>query len=245
MHVAANCWSSISPQGRISELRTVDPPWEKTLARYALKATFSNLGMRAGGYFPGANGLAGLIDLNEKAGELSLDAQKAVGTRLARQYFPSPNIDFDQLKARVTAGRLKRASLVDVKLERLQFDGADATGTASGSYRYERQWAGRTIDLGANVARADARAGLALLCRNADQCQNAARLGAARCCGRARRHDGKLVLKGNLADFPFRDPVKGASSWLRPRRLRARWTTSRDWPRHREASRPISASVSA
>jgi uncharacterized protein (TIGR02099 family) len=189
------------PQGRISELRTSWEMADEKLARYALKATFSNLGMRAGGYFPGANGLAGLIDLNEKAGELSLDAGQS-GLALPA-IFPEPNIDFDQLKARVT-WKAEAAGLA-IKLERLQFDGADATGTASGSYFYDGNGPG-VIDLGANIARADARA----VWRYLPHAVNAeARDWVRHGVVAGKGHDGKLVLKGNLADFPFRDPVKG------------------------------------
>lgn len=189
------------PQGRISELRTSWEMADEKLARYALKATFSNLGMHAGGYFPGANGLAGLIDLNEKAGELSLDAGQS-GLALPA-IFPEPNIDFDQLKARVT-WKAEAAGLA-IKLERLQFDGADATGTASGSYFYDGNGPG-VIDLGANIARADARA----VWRYLPHVVNAeARDWVRRGVVAGKGHDGKLVLKGNLADFPFRDPAKG------------------------------------
>ena len=189
------------PQGRISELRTSWEMANEKLARYALKATFSNLGMRAGGYFPGANGLAGLIDLNEKAGELSLDAGPS-GLALPA-IFPEPNIDFDQLKARVT-WKAEAAGLA-IKLERLQFDGADATGTASGSYFYDGNGPG-VIDLGANIARADARA----VWRYLPHAVNAeARDWVRHGVVAGKGHDGKLILKGNLADFPFRDPAKG------------------------------------
>jgi uncharacterized protein (TIGR02099 family) len=189
------------PQGRISELRTSWEMADEKLARYALKATFSNLGMHAGGYFPGASGLAGLIDLNEKAGELSLDAEQS-GLALPA-IFPEPNIDFDQLKARVT-WKAEAAGLA-IKLERLQFDGADATGTASGSYFYDGNGPG-VIDLGANIARADARA----VWRYLPHAVNAeARDWVRRGVVAGKGHDGKLVLKGNLADFPFRDPAKG------------------------------------
>ena len=189
------------PQGRISELRTSWELADEQLERYALKATFSGLGMHAGGYFPGADGLAGLIDLNEKAGELTLEAGQS-GLALPA-IFPEPKIDFEQLKARVT-WKAEPAGLA-IKLERLQFDGADAAGTASGTYFYDGKGPG-VIDLGANIARADARA----VWRYLPHAVNAeARNWVRRGVVAGKGHDGKLVLKGNLADFPFRDPAKG------------------------------------
>jgi uncharacterized protein YhdP len=62
------------------------------------------------------------------------------------------------------------------------------------------------IDLGANIARADARA----VWRYLPHVVNAeARDWVRRGVVAGKGHDGKLVLKGNLADFPFRDPAKG------------------------------------
>lgn len=189
------------PEGRISELRTSWELADEKLERYALKAAFSDLGMHAGGYFPGARGLGGLIELNEKGGELALEAGRS-GLALPA-VFPEPNIDFDQLKARVSWKN--EVDKLVIKLERLQFAGADAAGTASGSYSYDGSGPG-VIDLAASIDRADARAVWRYLPRvvNAE-----ARDWVRRGVVAGKGHDGKLVLKGNLADFPFRNPGKG------------------------------------
>ena len=190
-----------SPQGQIAELRASWTLAGEKLEKYALKAGFSDLGVTAAGYFPGAKGLAGLLDVNEKAGELLLDAGKS-GISLPA-VFPVPDIDFDQLKARVTWK--VAAEMLAVKLERLQFDGADATGAARGTYAYDGKGPG-VIDLSADISRADARAVWRFLPHAVNV---TAREWVRRGVVAGKGHDGKFVLKGNLADFPFRDPATG------------------------------------
>ena len=189
------------PQGRIAELRSSWTLAADKLERYALKAGFSDLGVTAAGYFPGAKGLTGQLDVNEKAGELLLDADKS-GISLPA-VFPVPDIDFDQLKARVTWKT--EAEKLAVKLERLQFDGADASGSARGTYLYDGKGPG-VIDLSADISRADARAVWRFLPHAVNvTARDWVRRGVVAGKGR----DGKFVLKGNLADFPFRDPATG------------------------------------
>lgn len=189
------------PQGRIAELRASWGLEAEALKRYSLRARFEQLGILPGGYFPGASGLSGNIDLTEKGGELILDAGTS-GLALPA-VFPEPDIALDALKAKAswkTAG-----SVVDIKLERLEFAGPDAAGSARGSYRFTGSGPGE-IDLVANVDRADARA----VWRYMPHVVNAeARDWLKRGLVAGRGYDGKLILKGNLQDFPFRDGKSG------------------------------------
>jgi len=191
-----------APQGRISELRASWGGTGEKLASYALRANFSDLGIRPGGYFPGSTGLSGLVQLDERGGEISLDS-KASSLSLPA-VFPEPETALDLLRGRATwkiAGEV-----IDLKLERLQFEGPHAAGTASGSYRHTGAGPG-VIDLVASISRADGRAVWRYLpyAVSADV-RDWVRTGIVE--GRA--HDAKLVLKGNLADFPFRDEAKGS-----------------------------------
>ncbi|MFZ2268736.1 MAG: YhdP family protein [Azonexus sp.] len=188
------------PQGRITELRA---NWEisgEELQRYALKAGFRGLGLEAGGYFPGASGLSGRIDLNEKSGDLTLDS---AGSGLSLPaVFPEPDIALDSLKAKVS-WRVDQA--IDIRLEKLEFAGPDAAGSARGTYRHTGQGPGE-IDLQASVDRADGRA----VWRYMPHAVNAdARAWIRRGIVAGRGYDGKLVLQGNLKDFPFRDGKSG------------------------------------
>lgn len=189
------------PQGRIAELRASWGVEAEALKRYSLKARFDQLGILPGGIFPGASGLSGTIDLTEKGGELLLDAG-ASGLALPA-VFPEPDIALDALKAKATWKTA--ASVIDIKLERLEFAGPDAAGSARGSYRFTGSGPGE-IDLVANVDRADARA----VWRYMPHVVNAeARAWLKRGLVAGRGYDGRLILKGNLQDFPFRDGKSG------------------------------------
>ncbi|MBK7414041.1 MAG: TIGR02099 family protein [Dechloromonas sp.] len=117
--------------------------------------------------------------------------------------FPEPTTDLDQLKARVT-WKAQESGLA-VKLERLQFEGVGAAGSANGTYLYTGNGPG-VIDLAADIKRADARIVWRYLPHAVSVgARDWVRLGIVAGKG----HDGRLVLKGDLADFPFRDPAKG------------------------------------
>lgn len=189
------------PQGRLTGLRAGWGRAGEVLDQYSLRATFAGLGLLADGYFPGANGLAGQVEFDEKGGSLSLDASKS-GISLPA-VFVDPGFAFDQLRARATwkvAGER-----VDVKLERLQFDSADVAGSTSGSYHYTGVGPG-VIDLVGTITRADGRAVWRYIPKVVDN-EVRAWLRSGILAGRG--YDGKIVLKGDLADFPFRDPATG------------------------------------
>lgn len=193
--------SDFQPAGQIAELRASWSMVGGTLKRYGLKANFSELGIRASGYVPGAHGLSGRVDLSEKGGDLNLDSA-ASGLSLPA-VFPEPDIALDKLKAWVTWKNSAEAA--DIRIERLDFSGPEATGGARGLYRYTGQGPGE-IDLTATVERADGSA----VWRYMPHAVNAnARHWLRRGIVSGRGYDGRLVLKGNLKDFPFRDPATG------------------------------------
>ena len=189
------------PQGQVSELRASWGIEEGALKRYALQAAFSGLGMLPGGAFPGASGLNGRIDLSEKGGELTLDAKRS--TLSLPAVFPEPDIAFDSLRA--NARWTMDGGGIELRLSRLDFASPDAAGEARGVYRFHGDGPG-VIDLQATLSRADGRAVWRYLPHavSADV-RDWLRSGIA--AGRA--SDAKLVLKGNLADFPFRDAKSG------------------------------------
>lgn len=190
-----------APQGRIAELQTRWIWRDDTLQSYALAGSFAELGVRAAGYFPGAQGLTGKIDLNEAGGRLNLDAQQS-GVSLPA-VFPEPDIAFDHLQARVAWRNLPEALAVDI--EKLAFSGPDATGEAHGTYRYTGKGPG-LIDLEARIERADGRAVWRYMPHvvNADA-RTWLRHGILAGTG----YDARLTLRGDLHDFPFRDPSTG------------------------------------
>lgn len=190
-----------APQGRIAELQTRWTWRDETLQRYALAGSFAEMGVRAVGYFPGAQGLSGKIDANEAGGSLLLDAQQA-GLSLPA-VFPEPDIAFDDLQAKVVWRNLPEEIAVDI--EKVTFSGPDATGEAHGKYRYTGKGPG-LIDLEATIARADGRAVWRYMPHvvNADA-RTWLKYGILAGTG----YDAKLILRGDLYDFPFREPSTG------------------------------------
>ena len=189
------------PQGRISELRASWGMEGEHLRRYSLRAGFAGLGMLPGGYFPGGQGLAGRVDLSEKGGDLILDAD--VSSLSLPAVFPEPDIAFDSLK--LNAHWTVNDQVIDVRLARLAFAGPDATGAAQGQYRFTGDGPGE-IDLQATIDQADGRA----VWRYMPHAVNAdARAWIRRGIVGGRGYDGKLILKGDLRNFPFRDGQGG------------------------------------
>ena len=189
------------PQGRLTEFKAGWTLDGDALSKYSLKAGFADLGIVADGYFPGGKGFSGKIDLTEKGGDLSVDAG-ASGLSLPA-IFPEPDIALDALKLR--ANWRQTTAGVDVRLEKLDFAGADAAGSARGSYLYTGKGPGQ-IDLTANIDRGDGRA----VWRYMPHAVNAdARNWIRRGITAGNGYDGRLVLKGDLKDFPFRDPATG------------------------------------
>lgn len=193
--------SQHQPQGRISELRASWGLEGENLSRYSLRAGFSDLGMLPGGYFPGGQGLAGRVELSEKGGDLILDADKSSLSLPA--VFPEPDIAFDSLK--LNAHWTVNDQAIDVRLARLAFAGPDASGAASGQYRFTGDGPGE-IDLQATIDRADGSA----VWRYMPHAVNAhTRAWLRRGIVAGRGYDGKLILKGDLRKFPFRDNQGG------------------------------------
>jgi len=208
------------PQGRIAEMRASWAMAGDVLQRYALKAGFSQLGLEAGGYFPGASGLSGRVDLSEKGGELVLDAGRS-GLSLPA-VFPEPDIALDSLKAKAS---WRVGTAIDIKLEKLDFAGPDAAGSASGTYRYTGQGPGE-IDLQARIERGEG----AAVWRYMPHAVNAdARTWLRRGIVAGRGYDGKLVLKGDLKDFPFRDG-KGGQFLVTAKAAGAKIDYAPGWP---------------
>ena len=209
------------PQGRIAELKASWTLDGDTLPRYSLKTAFHDLGLEAGGYFPGAEGLSGMIDLSEKGGDLIVDSGRS-GLSLPA-VFPEPDIALTALKAR--ANWKNSPAGTDIRLDKLEFAGPDAAGSAQGVYRYTGDGPGE-IDLTAKVERAEATA----VWRYMPHVVNAeARAWIRRGIVAGKGYDGRLVLKGTLQDFPFRDG-KGGKFVVTARASDARVDYAPGWP---------------
>ncbi|HRE19254.1 MAG TPA: DUF3971 domain-containing protein, partial [Rhodocyclaceae bacterium] len=178
--------------------------WEvqgDTLKRYTLKGRFDGLGVNADGVFPGGKGLSGEVEATEKGGSLLLSAQDG-GVDLP-SVFPESFIALTELHAK--AGWKVDGKAVDVTLERFDFKGPDADGTARGSYRYNGDGPG-SIDLTASISRADGRSAWRYMPHSVG---NDTRNWLRRSIVQGTGTDAKLTLRGDLRHFPFRDPQQG------------------------------------
>ncbi len=191
------------PVGRVDELRASWRLAGEQLTQYSLKADFRELGLRAEGPVPGARGLSGHLEASEQGGLLVLDS---AGSGLSLPaVFPYLDIALDRLQGRAK-WKIDPAGKLEVSLDSLDFAGPDATATASGTYRHLGDGPG-VIDLSASISRAD---GTAVWRYMPHAVNAAARHWLQRGIVTGHATDGKFVLKGDLRDFPFRDPAKGS-----------------------------------
>jgi uncharacterized protein (TIGR02099 family) len=191
-----------APRGRLEDAHF---EWQGELpdpARFIARARFSDLALRAVQGVPGFAGLSGSLDASEARGRLVLAAKSAELELPA--VFPEPRLAFDTLAGQVDWERY--GSALALRLVSLAFANADLAGSASGSYSRAGDL-GR-IDLDARLARADGTKTARYLPHGRLMGeQTRAWLAGAIVAGQA--SDAHLRLRGNLRDFPFRDPGSG------------------------------------
>lgn len=193
--------ADFAPQGRFADLRASWRGDAEALQSYALKARFDDLALKANGYFPGFSGLSGTVDTSEQGGSATLRSDKA--TLDLPSVFPEAAIALDTLNAQAKWKIAK--GVLDAELTRVEFAGPDAAGSAQGRYRHSGEGPG-TIDLSAALTRADGRA----VWRYMPHAVNAnARHWLRDALLAGTSNEAKLVLKGDLAHFPFVDKQHG------------------------------------
>lgn len=189
------------PGGRVDDLRA---SWQLTaghLSRYSVQAALAEVALAPEGDLPGGRGLSGRIEASEQGGTLLLDSRDA--RLLLPAVFPEPEIVLDRLNGRASWKR--SAERLDVRLERLEASGPDATVSASGTYRHTGDGPG-WIDLKADIPHAVGSS----VWRYLPHAVNAeARHWVRRGIVAGEASDGHLVLQGDLRHFPFRDPATG------------------------------------
>lgn len=171
--------------------------WKK----YNLKAGFENLGLSAYGVVPGAQGLIGQVEASERGGKLSIEAAKSSIELPA--VFAESEIPLSQLLAQVAWKPQDKEVLVEI--ESLEFKGPHASGYVSGTYQKGEEGPG-VIDLKGGISQAQASEVWRYIPKvvSADVpawLRQGLRAGTGT--------DAKLVLKGDLRNFPFRDPATG------------------------------------
>jgi uncharacterized protein (TIGR02099 family) len=192
---------NFAPRGRVSDLRATWRADTEQLHTYSLKARFDELALKAQGAFPGFSGLSGTLDVSEQGGSAVL-ASKKTSIELPA-LFPEAPIALDTLSAQAK-WTLKKGAL-EAELMRAEFAGPDAAGSAQGHYRNTGQGPG-AIDLTAALTRGDSRA----VWRYMPQTLSAnARHWVRDALQAGTASHVKLILKGDLAHFPFLDKKTG------------------------------------
>ncbi len=161
---------------------------------------FAQLGIAANNALPGAEGVSGHFTFDDLRGELKLDSRD-VRVRL-------PQVYADALLFTSASGTVRWARSADdvrVVLEDVKFATPHTAGTVSGSWQSQPQGPG-LIELRAQLARADAQnlyryLPLTLHADVRDWLKSSLKAGRA--------SDVRMVLAGNLADFPFASAKQG------------------------------------
>ena len=185
----------LQPQGVANEVRLRWKGAQPGLDNFNLTARFTGLGVAASGRQPGVTHFSGRIEGDANAGSFEIDSPKLVID--LPMLFRESRFGFDQLRAR--GGWNKTARGHQLMLDDMAFANADAAGTAKGRYELI---AGRpgVIDFSAQLTRADGRAVYRYLPKSiGDATVNWVK--AAVLAGHS--DDVRLVLKGDLAHFPF------------------------------------------
>jgi uncharacterized protein (TIGR02099 family) len=186
--------SRYAPRGTLAQGRV---RWEGTTespTTYSATAEFTKLGLSAQDALPGVTGLDGHLNVNETHGELKVASSSAVLD--LPQVFHAP-ITLDSLQSAVRWER--RDGKTTVRIEQLEFANADATGSASGTYRTTGQGHGE-IDLIAQASRVDARQVHRYLPRSIN---DATRVWLRTALAAGMASEARLKVAGNVAEFPF------------------------------------------
>jgi uncharacterized protein (TIGR02099 family) len=183
-----------APRGALG---ATEASWQGTLAAptsYRAAGSFVDLGVRAQDDRPGLENLSGAFDATQASGTLRL------GSRKLRVELPRLLAEPLQLDSASGTLRWERKDgRLTVRLDELDYANDDAAGTAQGWWRAAEKGPGE-IDLTAKLSRADARAVHRYLPRTISL---ATRAWVRDSLVKGSSDDARLVLKGNLARFPF------------------------------------------
>ncbi len=186
---------ALQPQGRFDVLRFGWNGAQPGLDNFSIMARFSGLGVAAIDNQPGLSNLNGHIEGDARAGAFEIDSRKM--TLGLPGLFRDPSFAIDNLRAQGTWQKTPRGRRVT--LDDMAFANADMAGTAKGSYEQIPGHRG-IIDLTAHLTRADGTAVYRYLPMHVgdhtvDWVKHAVVAG--------RSDDVKLILKGDLTQFPF------------------------------------------
>lgn len=189
-----NTLDQLRPHGLIDTLSAEwSGPWENPQT-YSIDARFTQLAMAAYKKLPAFSNLSGTLTANEKKGSVGLIA---VNTALSLPTVFAEAVPITKLSAQ--ADWRWRQKLLELNLPRVQIDNPHLAGTVSAVYRQAPKGAG-VINLDGKLSRADARYVYHYLpvtvgAVTRDWLRDSLKAGHS--------GDARVVLRGNLDDFPF------------------------------------------
>jgi len=191
----------LAPSGSVAPLSVKWSADDAGLQTYSVDARFSGLGIEPLGAWPGFSGMAGRIEGNDKGGRFTLSGRDAA-LKLP-QVFSESRLELAQLG--MEGAWSHPGGMLEVRLANASFSNRDARGTASGRYRATPDTPGE-IDLQARLSEADSTAVWrympSVVSKQARDWLQSSLVG-----GKAL--DTRLVLKGDLSRFPFRNARDG------------------------------------
>ncbi len=189
-----------NPRGSVFDFRlSWRGEFEKPVS-YSARGRFFDLSLDARGPVPGFAKLSGTVVASEKGGTLTLASRNAVV--LLPQLFEDPKLDFDMLTAQL--GWSHPNGKLELRTDNAAFSNQDAAGTAQFVYRTEPGTPGY-LELNAKLARGQG----ARAHRYLPKHMKATRSWVQAAIEKGRVDEGVFYLKGNLQDFPFKDPKRG------------------------------------
>ncbi len=189
-----------SPNGSVYDMAL---KWSGDLpmpSQYSVKGRFVNLALNPHEQWPGFSGISGTIQGNEQGGQITLDTKNA---RVALPKVFEEAMKFDSLNVRL--GWTVRDGHAEFSLNQAVFSNSDLSGNVQGNYIAVSQGPG-VVNLSGSLNRVEASSLNRYLPRmvykgTRDWLANASVTGAF--------SDVRLLLKGDLADFPYADESKG------------------------------------
>ncbi len=174
------------------------PPEAPT--RFSASGAFSRFGIAASAGLPGAASVSGNFTFDEARGELKLDSRD--------MRVVLPRVFSDELVFTTASGRVgwtREQGRLRIAIDDVRFATPHTSGTASGSWQAREQGPG-SLDLRAQLVRGNAQnlyRYLPLTLNNTvrDWLRTAIRQGIA--------SDVRMLLSGDLSDFPFTDAKAG------------------------------------
>jgi uncharacterized protein (TIGR02099 family) len=203
--------SQLRGSGRIEGLKL---NWERggEQPAYSLALAFSNLALGRDladdSPWPSFVGMSGELSVGPGGGEVHLEGERAGGSFPG--VFEDPLIKFDKIAGRVrwtvqAPAQGNGARALKVEIAGLRFANADAAGELNGSYRSGGKGPG-LVDLTGTIERAEARSVARYLPL---QVSHQVRDWLSRSLLTGRASAGHFRLRGDLADFPYRDVTSG------------------------------------